>query len=203
MLKPNYYKGFQTPIFALFKNKDRHSGKSTWGKSTLANRIAKLKKKSWAKVFLSINENKAIFLGKNVKKKHSISIKTIKLSSKKNTDIEKQKLSLPFLDPVFKSMKPQHKVLNSFPYLCFPCTFSALLNSLKNILLLPCLPFKTNLGKCFIAIPPTLAITRLVSRQKDKAFAWGPYCWLVHQQPANKLQNLLQQGKTCQRRRCV
>lgn len=68
LLKLNYnIKVSWLPIFALLKNKDRQ-----YGKSTLADRTAKLKKKVTSKI---IRENKAIFLGKNIKKHHFISIR--------------------------------------------------------------------------------------------------------------------------------
>ena len=59
---------------------------------------------------------------------------------------------------------PSTKWLNSFPYLCFPCTFSALLNLLENTrFLFLCLPFKINLGKFLIAL-------LLGSKQKRQSF---------------------------------
>lgn len=68
------------------------------------------------------------------------------------------------------------KVLSSFPYLCFPGTFTVLLNSLKNILfLLPCPPFKINLRKWYIAIaiPSTLGVTLLGLGRKTKLLPGG------------------------------
>lgn len=68
--------------------------------------------------------------------------------------------------------------LTSFPHLCFPRTFSDLLISLKNTLfLLPCLPFKINVGKRFPAIPPPRQSLCWDVGRKDKAFAWGPHYW--------------------------
>ena len=46
--------------------------------------------------------------------------------------------------------------------------------------LLPCLPFKIKLGKCFIAIPPSLAVTLLRSKEKRQSFCLGAalvYFW--------------------------
>lgn len=153
---------------------------------------------------MSINKNKAISFKKNIKKKPSTSTETVKLNSRKSTDTEKQKFSLPFLNPVWSTnwvnvpnlrmifkitvLKPIKTPAQSAQFISLSL-FSMYLYCTaelpgKYTLSAPLPSLQNKPEKMLYSDPSHPRSHSAGIRQKNKAFAWGPHCRPVLWQPS-------------------